>query len=440
MARTTDHTELGRHGFKLIGESNQSSGGRAGEVNIKHYTKLRNTVRGGITRPIVHHVMVSEYSRNPGKYDVSYSLSQDGLPYQDGDYDWVSRHESNYHGGAEDPLGVVLRHHNAVDFRLDKEHSAPPPLGRVTEENVHRLTPGSFHATPANDDIEKQRRIVRGPRYDMTYLNSTQDQPLDPRVHRALTGKLGFEYQGRLDPEDDDTDVYHVSHEDPEDPYMRYGFTIRHRPGAEATSVQGTKKKGQPDLLEKPLAFSYNATHYPIDMGDDRPVGDFMRVSDDGSPVANFTALGPVIERHHNLLRSVGLMRNINPARRPDWHFTAGVKKKADEFDNIVKGNGYAGECEGCGKATYLTDGYRDNGSYHMEADEETGGEMHGPSINLCGTCKNDEGTYFYMRDRGMKGPKRLWHYNDQGVPGCPECESHSGGHLMDQADDDLRP
>lgn len=441
---TTPHAELERRGFKFVGESSEDSD-RIGATTTKHYTKTRNSVgKGGIVKPITHHILVNEYSKNPGNHDVSYFLEQGGKPYAEGRYDFISRHKSNAHRGSDDPILDTIRHHNAIDFTLDKERSVPP-LEEVTPENVHRLAPGSHHVTPGWDessdyDMKSPRRIRRGPEYPMVHLNSVQDSPLDPHVYRRLTGgrhgRPVFEYHGRF-PEDSGVDVYHVSHEDPEDPYMRYGFTVRHNPGATSTSVKDHRGRRDP-LPEKPLIFSYNMTHYPIDMGEDH-VGDFRDVTGEPSPVANFTEIGPLIERHHNMLRSVGLMALPPKDPRPDWHFTAGVSKQADEFDDIISGAGSAGPCWSCGKATYnYPEGksiQRDS-SVPVSAHEETGGDMHGPDINLCGDCAGDSDNYHMAVTHGSRGPGRIWHYNDQSVPGCPGC----GSHLMDQADEDLRP
>lgn len=444
MARpTTSHAEIERRGFKFVGESSHDSD-RVGTTTTKHYTRTRNSIgSGGIVRPITHHILVNEYSKNPGNHDASYIVEQDGKPYADGKYDWTSRHKSNAHRGSDDPIGTILNHDNAINFILDKERSVDP-LENITPDNVHRLAPGSHHVTPGWDessdyDMKKPRLIRRGPEHPMVHLNSVQDHPLDPHVYRKLTGgrhgRPAFEYQGRF-PEDDSVDLYHASYEDPEDPYMRYGFTVRHNPGAAPTSVKDYRGKKDP-LPAKPLIFSYNMTHYPTDMGEDH-VGDFRDVTGDRSPVANFTEVGPLIERHHNMLRSVGLMALPPKDPRPDWHFTAGLSKKADDFDDIVKANGSAGKCWGCGKATYnypKGTGFRDDRSSPLRAEEEIPG-MHGKPINLCGRCATDESVYYSAFDRASHGPDRLWHYKDQGVKGCPECESH----LMDQADEDLRP
>jgi hypothetical protein len=130
------------------------------------------------------------------------------------------------------------------------------------------------------------------------------------------------------------------------------------------------------------------------------------------------------------------------------------VRKTADEFDSIVGGNGFAGPCWACGKATYNyppETGFRDDKSSPMTAEEETGGEMHGPDINMCQGCMADEGPYSAAKSYGSHGSGRLWSYKDADDPDSPDDDDwESGGdaftheararRLMEQADEDLRP
>jgi hypothetical protein len=438
MAKPTHHSALEGMGFKLA-DKRVSGGDDRVSATTHYYTKTSNTVGkdNSIVRPITHHVIVDEFSNSPGKYSAYYQVTQGGNPYAGGDFDTVRRHKDNIRNGSPDPIKDIMAHHKGVLGSLRRETA--PPLENITEKNLHRLSPGTHHLTPgwdASDPQMKKMRYIRpGPEYPMVHLNAVQDQPLDPHVHDTLT--KSFDYLGRISPGDEDTDVYHASYEDPQDPYMRYGFTVRHMPNATSEPVKDYRGKKDP-LLPKPLVFSYDMTHYPIDMGNedgDYPVGKFLPVSSEGTPVANFTRLGPLVERHHNMLRSIGLMDLPPRRKRPAWHFTAA----ADEFDDIIKGNGSAGPCWSCGKATYERPEGRSlqsDSSVPINASEETGGDMHGPDINLCGDCATDDMNHHMAIIHGSRGPNRLWHWNDQGVSGCPECESH----LMDQADEDLRP
>jgi hypothetical protein len=443
MAKPTPHSALESMGFKLVGSGFNGSSDRIGTAMTHHYTMTRNTVGdkpsvNNIVRPITHHVFVDEFGKNPGRYNVSYHVTQGGRSYSDGDYDTLSRHQDNARGGVKDPIAVIMRHHQGVSgaFKREKPQPLVDDVSRVNPSQYYHMTPGWGEDDPG---MKNPRYLRPGPEHPMTYLNSAQDQPLDPHVHNTLT--KSFDYMGRISPDDPDTDVYHVSYEDPEDPYMRYGFTVRHMPNATSDPVKDFRGKKDP-VLPKPLTFSYDATHYPTDMGDEdgeHPVGKFLPVSSEGTPVANFTRLGPLVERHHNMLRSIGLMDLPPKRKRPDWHFTANTQKQADEFDNIISGNGAAGPCWSCGKATYnYPEGrsLQSDQSSPVNAHEETGGEMHGPDINLCGDCATNDMNYHMAVTHGSRGPGKVWHYNDQGVPGCPECQRH----LMDQADDDLQP
>lgn len=451
MAKFTPHSALEGLGFKLVRKHFNGIDHRTGDSNTYHYTKTTNSVgNGNVVRPITHHIFVDEFSKRPNKYNVAYQLMQDGKQYAGGDLDVFHQHKDHVLGGFPDPVSSIMEHHRGVVDSLAQMKADPLTHLSPGELNPHK----PYHWTPAwGDDDPKmkgQTRLISGPDLDkakMIHLNSTQDQPLDLHVHRRLTGgakgRPRFEYMGRIAPGDSDTDVYHAAYQDPEDPYMRYGFTVRHMPSATSSPVQDYRGETDP-LLPKPLPFSYSVTHYPVDIldeGGDYPIGDFMHIGEygDQAPVANFTDVGPLIERHHNVLRSVGLMDLPSRESRPAWQHNSSVVKTADEFDDIVSGAGSAGPCWACGKATYNREEGRSlqsNSSVPLRASDETGGEMHGPDINLCGDCSGDDMNYHMAVTHASRGPNKLWHWNDQGVRGCPDCEAH----LMDQADEDLRP
>lgn len=436
MAKTTHHTALDNLGFDLV-DHYTSNGGKSGPVTSMHYATAKR--HPGSIVPVVHHVVLNEFHKNPGKYNVSYHVTQAGQPFADGDFDFVRNHKDNALRGSSDPLGDVITHHHGVIGALGRDRA--PRSRTPSEGEISSMMPGTVGELGA----------------PMQYFNAAGDwpfrdrpEPLDMNVHRLLTGggkgRPQFEYLGRISPEDEDTDVYHAIHEDPEDPHMRYGFTIRHMPSAEPEedTLAGTEVtrgvRVNPILTPRSRAFSYNATHYPTDMPEDDgslPTGEFQDVTGEGSPVATFTSVGPVLERHKNVLRSLGLMDLLPPDPRPAWHFTA--SHEADEFDDIINANGGAGPCWSCGKATYNRPegrSLRGDSSVPINASEETGGDMHGPDINLCGDCASDYDNYHMAVTHGSRGPGKVWHWNDQGVSGCPECEAH----LMDQADEDLRP
>ena len=225
MAKPTSHTALEGMGFKFVGSGFNGSSDRIGVARTHHYTKTTNSVGGGVSRPVTHHVLVDEFDRNPGKYNVSYRLTQDGNPYSEGEYDTRRRHRDNMNGGVKDPIAEIMQHHRGVTSELNRKKALP--LIDVNRQNIHMLLPG-------------QGQMSSSP---MIHLNATGDwpfrdvpKPLDLYVHRRLTGgRHGypkFEYEGRF-PGDDGVDVYHASYPDPEDPgASKYGFTIRHNPDA----------------------------------------------------------------------------------------------------------------------------------------------------------------------------------------------------------------
>jgi hypothetical protein len=159
--------------------------------------------------------------------------------------------------------------------------------------------------------------------------------------------------------------------------------------------------------------------------------------------------IGALLEHHGNISRGLNLAQA--PTMRSVQRNELGgmvnsgltshnsVQKRADAFDDVIKGAGSAGPCWACGKATYNRNPdetpQRDS-SMPISAAEATDGEMHGPDINLCGDCATDPENYHMAVTHGSRGPGRIWHWSDDYHPGCPECEAH----LMDQADEDLRP
>lgn len=341
MAKPTPHTALESMGFKLVGSGFNGSSDRVGTAMTHHYTMTRSTVGNkpsvdNIVRPITHHVYVDERSKAPGKYDVSYHVTQDGRPYSDGDYDTLRRHKDNHHGGSADPIKEIMQHHQGVMGAFKRERPQPlvDDVSRVNPSQYYHMTPGWGSDDPG---MKNPRYLRSGPEWPMVHLNSTQDEPLDPEAHRILT--RSFNYMGRISPDDPDTDVYHVSYEDPQDPYMRYGFTVRHMPNATSEPVKDYRGRKDP-LLPKPLIYSYDTTHYPTDISDDDedyPTGRFLPVTGEGAPVANFTRLGPLVERHHNMLRSIGLMDLPPRRKRPDWHFTASDHYQEDKSRSILE-------------------------------------------------------------------------------------------------------
>lgn len=432
MAKPTLRSALQGAGFSLASSYfNGNSSDRAGTAMTHHYTLTRPY--GNTT--ITHHVFVDEYGRNPDKPDVSYTVTHNGEPFQDGYFDTLRRHRDNYSGGVKDPIAEILTHHGRVNSVLS-HHESPPMIG-VTPHNLRDLN-AFWPAHTRGGGLESEVHLGPSPSSRLQSLNAAQDRPLDAEVYRVLTSGTGghrFLYQGRF-PGDDGTDLYQVAHPDPMNPNtFEYGFTVRHRPG-----------QTQP--------FSYNAMRYQSGVGDsgEEDPGSFLDVTGNMDHVANFGTLPQLVRRHQDMLRALNIKTK---GARPRM---SAVEKTADEFDNITGGSGYAGPCWACGKATYHyppETSFRDDKAYPINAEEETGGEMHGPDINLCGTCSVDEGAYHAAVHHGSKGPGRLWHYSDDPSHDHDEDEGWEGGsdaasqrfssnqklaRLMDQADEDLRP
>jgi hypothetical protein len=144
MAKPTPHAALENMGFKLVGSGFNGSSDRVGTATTHHYSVTRNTVgKGNIVRPIVHNVFVDEFSKHPGKYNVSYHVTQDGTPYGEGDYDTRRSHRDNMSGGVKDPIAEVMQHHRGVTSALNNERAHP--LVNVNRDNIHMLMPAQQH-------------------------------------------------------------------------------------------------------------------------------------------------------------------------------------------------------------------------------------------------------------------------------------------------------
>lgn len=461
MARTTPHTDLSDLGFDLIDHYTSEGDRKTGPVTAMHFAMAKR--HPGSVVPVVHHVITNEFHNNPGKYNVSYHVTQAGKPYADGDFDFLRNHQDNVLRGSSDPLKDVITHHHGV-------------IGALGRDGAPRLRP------PRRGEIANMMPETGGLGSPMQYFNAVGDwpfhdrpRPLDMDVHRLLTGggkgRPQFEYLGRIDPEDEHTDVYRADHEDPEDPYMRYGFTIRHMPSAEPdedTLVGKEMTKGvkiDPVLTPRARVFSYSATHYPTDMQDDDgeyPVGEFQDVTGERSPVATFTSVGPLLERHKNVLRGLGLMdlpSSSDP--RPAWHFTASGPVSDEDWDSFVAGRnpmlgmmsdgtpvmdhfdpslGHAhavrsgvvsepevyeprGNCVTCGRSTWNERGggqspdWEHTGNAHYANDYE----MHGPDIPQCANCANEYDTHNEAIRAGQR-PGGLWHHPGARINSCPDC------------------
>lgn len=235
--------------------------------------------------------------------------------------------------------------------------------------------------------------------------------PLDSEVHRRLTsghrGSPKFKYYGRF-PGDPGTDVYHVTHPDPNSPdTFNYGFTVRYRPEAE-----------QP--------FSYNATRHQSGVTDDgeRDPGSFVDVTGNMDHIAMFGTVPQLLQRHNDLLKVL----KISPKG------SGTMKTSSDGFDEIIRANDYSGSCDMCGKAVrdIPESSFRDDKLYEVEPEDEAPG-MHGKPVRLCGTCSVDSDVIHNIR----KNPKSFgWHHDGAEVGKCQDCDRS----IMEEADEDLRP
>jgi len=283
--KPTHHSELEKAGFRLHEERTFPGGDRTGDVTRRHYVSTRNSVGDGkIVRPIDHHVIVDEYSRNPGKFDAFYHVTQDQQPYADGEYDGIFKNSDNHHGvGTPDPIKMVMFHHSGISSVHDKNNEAEP-LHEITPLNVHRLAPVDYHTTGGGTN-------------------------------------------------------------DPDMKNMRY----------------------------------------------------------------------------------------IKPGYDDSMHYLNSFLKTADEFDDIIQGNSYSGNCSNCGKAVrHLPEsGFRDDKLYHLTPEDDNS-DTHGAPVPLCGECYVDPD----MHEKAHRMPKMLgWHNKGSQVGKCPECDSEA----MDEADEDLR-
>ena len=251
MARPTHHATLLNQGFRLAGSYPNS-------IGVTHHYVMHKS-HGNDVRPLAHHMVVDEFSDNPGKYNAEYHITRLGHPYQNGDFDTIRNHRDNQLRGSRDPIGDLLEHHNNI---LRGLKLAPAPALRPVRRN-----------------------------------------------------ELG-------------------------------------------------------DMANSGLT-SYNS-----------------------------------------------------------------LKKKADEFDDIIKGNNYAGTCSNCGKAVrdIPESSFRDDKLYQLTPEDDAPDpEMHGSPVNLCGSCYVDSD----MHEMAHRMPKMFgWHYPGAKTGSCPECDRHA----MNEADEDLRP
>ncbi len=184
VAKPTHHSALESMGFKLAGEFFNGSSDRIGVATTKHYVLHTNSPGGKISRPVTHHVHVDEFGRMPGKYNLSYHVTQDGQPYSEGDYDTIRRHKDNFPRGSADPIADIMTHHRGVLGALSRGKANP--LTKVNPNNVHGLTVDqSHHWSPAwgadDPDMKSRSLMVRGPdfsRAQMTYLNAATNGPV----------------------------------------------------------------------------------------------------------------------------------------------------------------------------------------------------------------------------------------------------------------------
>lgn len=329
MATPTPHSALEGLGFHLAGRWNTENG-----ATVHHYMQ-----RGayGLGRPVNHHVSVAEWPEKPGKYNVYYQVMHDNAePFDDRVYDDLRRHSDNVsEGGVADPIREIGKYHQQVVNHL--RQLPAPKLQAITPQNVHTLAqrPPMVHLNAVEDE------------------SFDEDEPvLDP--HEAFAGgeHPEFDYHG----DDGETRHYGVTYPDPKTPGYGYTFSVRHLPSAEPE---------QDDLAGKPIydefgddtgvnhlpvqnlrarQFSYNVTHHPLDVDENGefPVGDFADVVGNGSwepdeggfPVATFTNPQAVLDRHHSMLRSLGLMPKLAP--NPEDQVNKGQFAKRADLARLI--------------------------------------------------------------------------------------------------------
>lgn len=415
------HTELPNHGFTLQSVEEKEHP-KFGPYTQYHYTQTRNQIGGKLARPMVHHMYVYDAKDRPGNPDISYLVTDaDGNEHAGGDFNhgFYSKSPTGY--GSEDTVRDALKHHNAINFMLDKERSVPNPVEKVTPDNLHRIVPkldlGSHPWDESATDSFGHIINPVGPRGvkwpNLRYHNSAPpvSEPLDPDVHRILSGGVDgvpkFHYWGRLEG-DRQTDFYHADHPDPRSPHtFEYRFTVRHMPRS-----------------DKP--YSYDVTRrqsglYDDGSGDD---GSEVDVTGDPSAVARFENLSELLNHHRRTLEKLNIIKSKK----------ASMEKQADEFDDIIRGNNYSGNCEMCGKAVrnIPESSFRDDKLYHVFPEDEAPG-MHGKPISLCGECTQNPDVIHNIQ----KNPKSFgWHHDGAKIGDCPDCDRS----MMESADDDLLP
>lgn len=294
------HSTLYDNGFRLVDESVLPSG-RVGDINRKHYIWTRkSTGDGQIVKPTTHHVLVDEYSSKPGKYNVSYMVTQGENPYANEEFDWQVGHKAvAAKNPVSDPILAIKEHHGLVTDMMDK--GGGPEFGNVSLENIHKLSPATIRHqwTPWRRDESgrgMKTRLLRSPEpteeLGFEKLNSAPE-PLDLNVHRKLRG-TGFEYSGRFPGEGEDIDVYHRSHPYPENPRFRVDFTIRHSPSRMAP-------------------FAYSARLIQNGVGPDGVEDKGSSISvvpDELEPIAHLDTVNKVIERHNAVKEALGIGRS----------------------------------------------------------------------------------------------------------------------------------
>ncbi|HEY6019047.1 MAG TPA: hypothetical protein VIY48_03880 [Candidatus Paceibacterota bacterium] len=175
MARFTHHSALEGMGFNLANVQSAGSGSGNSVVVRHHYNLTRNNP--GLD-PITHHVIVDEYMNKPGRYNVSYHVTQNGQPYSGASMDRLVRHKSIFSGGSSDPIRDIAEHHRAVTNALN--HRIPArELRSVSPENFHSLVPGMDNWTPWNESSSGgfSTKLRNSPSTSgLTSLNSAQEQ------------------------------------------------------------------------------------------------------------------------------------------------------------------------------------------------------------------------------------------------------------------------
>lgn len=192
----------------------------------------------------------------------------------------------------------------------------------------------------------------------------------------------------------------------------------------------------------------YNASYHVTRLGQPYQNGAFdtVRVHKDYLQKGSRDPIGSLLEHHNNVVR--GLALAPAPEMRPVRNNELGgmvnsgltshnsVQKRADAFDDIIRGNGYTGTCANCGKAVrdMPESSFRDDKLYQLTPEDDAPDpSMHGDPVNLCGNCYVDAD----MHSMAHRMPKMFgWHYPGAKPGSCPECDAH----LMDQADEDLQP